>query len=93
MVKAAGIAAGTLFIAIGVAAQFGGGDLFSAPRYAQPVSQAKPQAPSAQASPQAKASPSPASSPVNLAVSANGTIVKNFGGNNGGGGGHKKHKG
>ena len=58
MVKAVGVAAGALFIAIGLSAQFGGADLF-APSGAQghTVSQAPPAQPSSQASPSAQPTP------------------------------------
>lgn len=90
MVRAAGIAAGTLFIAIALAAQFGGADIFRAPAHIRPVSQLP--RPSVEASPSPQASPSPSASPVNLAVTVDGTIFSNFGGRDNGGG-HKKHKG
>jgi hypothetical protein len=92
MVKAAGITAGTLFIAIGLAAQLGGANLFGTPQSVRTVSQAHtPPSPPVRAS--ASAQPSASPSPISLAVTANGTIFNfsNFGGGNGAG--HKKKKG
>jgi hypothetical protein len=85
LVKAAGITAGTMFIAIGLAAQFGGADIFGTPSYAQPVSQAH--------SPPGSRKPSPSPSPSQLppvaqSASASGTIYTSYRE----GGGHKKHK-
>lgn len=97
MVRAAGITAATLFIAIGLAAGFGGANVFGTPTYSQPVNQAplpKP-SPAAQASPSALPSPSPSPVAVDLAVTAQGTIytAQSFENSGSGGGPHKKHKG
>jgi hypothetical protein len=86
-VKAAGITAGTLFIAIGLSAQFGGADLFGAAANRGPVSQAHAPQASPPPSPSPKASPQTVA-PVAQAVSAQGTIYPP----GYGGGGHKKHK-
>jgi hypothetical protein len=95
MVRAAGITAGTLFIAIGLAAQLGSADIFGARGSVRPVSQAPAARPSAPASPNPSPNPSPSAQPspqqLDLAVTAEGTIF-NFSGN-GGGGPHKKRKG
>lgn len=70
MVKAAGVAAGTLFIAIGLSAQLGGADLFATPAtQGHTVSQApRPTQPSPQVSPSAQPRPQ------TQAVTAAGTI-------------------
>lgn len=81
MVKAAGVAAGTMFIAIGLAAQLGGADLFAHHAQGQTVSHA---APRSQPSPQASPSTQPA--PEDQSVSAAGTIYAGWQG-----GGKKKH--
>jgi len=96
MIKAAGITAGALFIAIGLAAQLGGGDVFSS-RSHPPVSSVS-NAPSvrgafggpapAQPSPQASALSQPR--PVLQSLTASGFIYT-FRASPGGG--KKKHKG
>jgi hypothetical protein len=85
MVKAVGVTAGTMFVAIGLSAMLGGADLFSPPTPGDNVSQAAPptQAPSPQASPSARPSP-----PVE-AMTAAGTIYAPWQG----GGTKKHHKG
>ena len=84
MVKAVGITAGTVFIAIGVAAQFGGADIFGTPSYGEPVSLKPSPQPSVVATPSAQPPPSQQS------VTVAGTIYPP-----GYGGGHdnKKKKG
>ena len=94
MVRAAGIAAGALFLAIGLAAQFGGANVFGTPSYGHTEALApalKPASPSPSAKPSPPAAASPAvASPVALAVSAGGTIYTAVPSS---GGGHKKKKG
>jgi hypothetical protein len=72
MVKAAGIAAGTLLIAIGLAAQLGGADVFGTARFARPVSQTqsthRPSRPSP--SPSAEPSKPPVAAPATTPVSS-----------------------
>lgn len=82
LIKAAGVAAGTLFIAIGISAQLGGAHLF-APRAQghHAVSQAPPSA-----SPSPDASPTPQPSRQEDVVAAAGTIYSRSEG-----GGKKKH--
>lgn len=85
MVKAAGITAGTILIAIGLSAQFGGADLFKAPT--GPTTATRAHAAKAPPSP----TPSPAApqlAPQDQSVAAAGTIVVGYQG----GGGGKKHK-
>ena len=82
MVKAAGVAAGALFIAVGLSAMLGGANLFSAPSaHGHTVSESSPPA---QPSPQA--SPSPQPTPEAQAVTAAGIIYTRSEG-----GGKKKH--
>ncbi len=86
MIRALGITAGTVFITIGVAAQFGGADVFSTPSYGRPVSLQ----PSPHSSVAATPSPQPPASPPS--VTAAGTVYPPYAGY---GGGHdaKKKKG
>ena len=82
LIKAAGIAVGTLFVAIGLSAQLGGVNLFArAPRGHTVVSRAP-----AAASPSPQASPSAQPSPEIESVTAAGTIYTGWQG-----GGKKKH--
>jgi len=70
MLKAAGVAAGALFISIGLSAMLGGADLFAAPAsHGHTVSESSPPA---QPSPQA--SPSPQPTPQSQTVTAAGII-------------------
>ncbi len=86
--KAAGLAAGTLCIAIGLSGQFGGTNLFSTRSHGPTVSRAS--SPSPRPSPEA--SPSSQPRPVLQAVTtAGGTIYTAPQGQ--GGEGRKKHKG
>ena len=80
LVKAAGIAGGTLCIAIGLAAQLGGADLLGPSAQGHTVSQPPPAQPSAPASPSAQPTPQVQS------VTAAGTIYSGWQG-----GGKKKH--
>jgi len=82
MIKAAGVAAGALCIAIGLSAQLGGADLFA--RSGAQGHAVTPAPPPAQPSPQASPSPQPTTQAE--AVSAAGTIF-----NRSEGGGKKKH--
>jgi len=82
MVKAAGITAGAMFIAIGLSAQFGGGHLFGAGHEPTVVSHS-PSTPPAP-SPSPAVSPSPLPNIEEDSMSAAGTIYA-------GGGGKKKH--
>ena len=82
MARAVGVAAGTLFIAIGAAAQFGGAGIFGTPAYPKPVSHR----PSPQPAPTPSASPLP--SPSGQPVTAAGSIYRY----SGEGGGHGKKK-
>src|SRR4051812_29003465 len=68
MLKAAGVAAGTLFIAVGLAAQFGGADMFGTPSY-HPVSEAPAlaQHPTPAATPLSKPTPTPSPQEVTAA--------------------------
>jgi hypothetical protein len=82
LLKAAGVAAGTLFVAIGISAQLGGANLFAARAQGHhTVSQAQPSA-----SPSPEASPSPQPPPQEDAIAAAGAI---YSGSEGGG--KKKH--
>jgi hypothetical protein len=85
MIRALGVTAGTLCIAIGVAAQFGGADLFGTPSYGGPVSLR----PSPSATPSPGATPSPQQSPSPPSVMAAGTIYPPYAGS---GGGHDTRK-
>ena len=85
MVKAAAVAAGTLFIAIGLSGLLGGGDLFSPFTRGHSVSRAA--APAHRPSP--RASPSAEPSPQDEAMTAAGTIYAPWQG----GGTKKHHKG
>jgi len=70
MLKAAGVAAGALFISIGLSAMLGGADLFAAPAsQGHTVSESSPPAP-----PSPQASPSPQPTPQSQEVTAAGTI-------------------
>ena len=81
MLKAAGVAAGTMFIAIGLSAQLGGADLFARHDQSHRLSSAaQPSHPSPQAS------PSPHPTPEDQSVTAAGTIYTGWQG-----GGKKKH--
>jgi hypothetical protein len=82
LIKAAGVAAGTLFIAIGLSAQLGGANVFARPPKGHTVVS---QAPAA-ASPSPQASPSAQPSPEVESMTAPGTISNGWQG-----GGKKKH--
>jgi hypothetical protein len=84
MVKAAGITAGAMFIAIGLSAQFGGGHLFGAGHEPTVVSHSA-STPPAQ-SPSSASSPSPRPIIEEDSMSAAGTIYTAWQG-----GGKKKH--
>ena len=88
IVRAAGIAAATLLIAIGLAAQLGGAGIFGTRASGHTVSVARSPERS-QPSPSAKPSPPALASPVAQSVSATGTIYTI----SKGGGGHKKKHG
>ncbi len=82
LIKAAGVAAGTLFIAIGLSAQLGGAHLFARPAPGRNVvSVARP---TPRPSPQASPSTQPAQQ--DQSVAATGTIYTGWQG-----GGKKKH--
>jgi len=85
MVKAVGVTAGTVFVAIGLSAMLGGADLFSPRTGSDRVSRAAPPAPS----PSPPASPSAKPSPPVVAMTAAGTIFVRAQG----GGPKKHHKG
>jgi hypothetical protein len=82
MLKAAGVAAGTMFIAIGLSAQLGGAHLFAPPTQGHPVVRQAP----ATARPLPQASPSTQPAPQEDSVTAAGTIYAGWQG-----GGKKKH--
>lgn len=88
--RAAGIAAGALLIAIGMAAQFGGSDLFGTHSYGRPVS-VNPSPEPADQSPSPTPLPSPSAQAQTVAdyVTAAGTIYPP---SMGGGEHHKKKK-
>jgi hypothetical protein len=88
MLKAAGITAGAMFIAIGLAGQVGGGNLFSSPARAHISTVSKAQAPPAQPSPQASASSQPRPELQSLTVAGSIYAFRASPG-----GGKKKHKG
>lgn len=82
MIRALGITAGTVCIAIGVAAQFGGADLFSTPSYGRPVG--------LRPSPQPSVATTPSPQPSPASVVAAGTVYPPHAGYGGGQGGKKK---
>jgi len=82
MLKAAGVAAGTLFIAIGLSAQLGGAQLFVRPAQGHSTVRHAP----ATATPLPQASPSAQPAPQDDSVVAAGTIYAGWQG-----GGKKKH--
>ena len=81
MVKAAGVAAGALFITVGLSAMLGGADLFGHHGQVHSVSQAPRPAP-----PSPHPSPSAQTTPEDESVTAAGTIYTGWQG-----GGKKKH--